>query len=1536
MASVLPTGSVSAEESESSKRNRAVYLHAQQGTPTDTPAVSTLYTGEEANIYFAVKNPNRGAVDNGEHTEPQFDLNGYSISIYFDPDYFDFIEGYNASCPIDYHVENSSIDDGGSLDGDSEDIKTDSEQIGYWLYTSGTGSEKDVYVNGKAYNRAYITVFFGGAYLPNTTGWLNLCKLPLKVKNKTGSTKVFFDTTGGENSLQLFAKNNSTELSDQTFTYNAIGGEYHSITIKDRATPSAPMANPPEGKYTTAQSVTLTAEDGCTIYYKKTNDQAWTEYRGTPIQIDFTTKITCYAQRNGKKSSEVTYTYEIVPTWPYLFVNDPNNPGTKKKIESPSYSEYDTFTVWAATGDTFEEIPDGCEIFYTFSNAPTEDISDNCTTDPDKAYTEWVKIAKRNHTEQGIQITKGCTMRLVTKKLGELSTPNEYRLGIKPDKVSALSPEGTLMPSGVYGVRSLDIVLSCPTTGAEIYYTTDNSDPTDERSSSRQLYTPGDKITVSTDTTIRAAAKFDGIFGDISSYYYILSYSDEYGVDAFYPPGTYESSVDVTLTARNPEYKIQYDDDDGTGWRDYTKTLTLTKSTKIKVRVQDNEDDWHETAELFSYTIRPYPPEFSHETTQFTNADTITVSCTETTPQNTDRYELFYTLDGSDPITSASRIPADPTTDKAEIKITGYTVVKAVVLKDGNTYSTVVTHSYDIVTAKPTMPIMTLTPGGYTHKIGDDNGFETQFVPVLEGTEIYYTITTDGTNPAEPVPNTSGVIKYTKYDTIDIKGHTAIRAVAVNAFGTASDVALFEYTVTPEAPQAAPSSASIGADKLPLVPVTAVKGCRIFYEIGDPRTSDSFSADFVCEDGSFYIDTNTGTAYKNSDGTEPLTVEGGLNLTNAELKLSAELDGVKSMENTYVYRLGGSGLLAAPYADKTSGEYEEIAQDSDSNLLYIRLYSLNSGDTIEYKLNDGDWTVFTEGSVIKIKTDTVLQTRSTKGGIKSTAASYVYSFAPLAPIITLASGRYVKTPAPETQILYDNRAPADKINSEYTIMFRPNGDSADRVYGWGSTYEIDHTMSLKAYVVNNVTGRSSKNVIHYYIIESNSTATGSVYLATPYHGVTRMNAALLAHGDENPELDFAGGIRLLTASGKQIQYYYSYTMEDGKVYTTNTADYDNIPITVNPKMTGIKITAWLRDGNDKISENQDFEIEFVHLKTPVITRTQDAKYTISDDYPGDETVLLYYTTDGSDPTDENNEARQLYTGTELSIAGSVTIRAAYMSACGKCGECRKANYEGCSAKVYSDIGEYTYTAPTVITTGGGGGGGTRVVDKTKTYTKDIFGVEHSTHISYIKGYPDGSVMPDGDISREEIAAVLYRITSHEYEKPFIATGEVFPDVEAERWSAHDIEYMAEKEVVSGYPDGEFKPQGKLTRAEFAALIFRFAGLENTATENPFSDMDKSHWGYEYVLALAKNGIMDGYEDGEFKPENRITRAEAMTAINKILGRNPSDAYVKSLNLNPYTDLQREKWYYTAVMEATVTHDYSLNKDGVEITWDNWK
>lgn len=1523
LGSCLPTSALAYTEKE--KTQRRAYIHAQGETPPEkSQNVSYVYMGDIADIYFAVDDPNKGEYKNGVHAEPKYDMNGYKITLYYDQAYFKYT-GETPDKPVDFTLPDKLYGDGTNI-------------TNYWDYKHVVTKDVDL-GDGRLYTKIYLNVFFQGFYVPQKTDgtyWYNLFKLPLE-PIKTGGTQIFFDTTGDEdNSIELFAKNESGDLSEQTFECTPVGSGYHQIVIKDRTKPNPPTATPAGGDYTDPQSVTLHAENGCEIYYSLHGETPHL-YHNETIEISTTTTITAYAKGpTGKSSNTVEFTYRILPKSPCLFEEIQKGAQTEKKLIAPSYTKNDVFSLYATDSETYGMISTGNEIYYTFSDITEDDVKDGQTLGEEK----WTKL---NSISQKIDITKSCKITLVTKKQESYSNVSTYYLYIRPQAPKANKD------SGFYPGK-IDVQLTYKPREAEVYYTLDESDPTS--SESRILYNENDVITIAKDKTLRSVTKYDGVYSEVASYYYIFTNIDAYGVDAFYPSGTYEGSVNVTLTANNPENDIIYSMDNGTTWKKYEKTFLIENDKKILAKagtngVFDKDGVYTEGGTFgnvynFTYTIKPLPPVFvPPENSQFSKTGLVSVYCKESTNASTENYDLYYTTDGSDPITNG--IHADEKTDSVDITIDKYTVIKAVVLKDKKTYSSVVTHSYDIVTTKPAIPTVTLSPGNYIHEIDNTKGFETQFIPVESGTKIYYTINYDGTYQADPIPGVIG----TQYDgnPIKIKGHTIIKAIAVDGFGSKSDVGIFEYTVTPEAPKAAPS-ATISGTTLPIIPVSAVTGSTVKYKI------NGFENSFECKNKDFYIDTQTGNAYEDKECTKKLgNTNTGTLSSPAVLNIKSELDGIESFERTYIYTLtSDSNYLAQPYADKDTGEYEEIKQDNENYLLYINLYSLNNGDTIEWKFNnDTTWNTY-DGNSIKIKNDTILQIRSKKDGNYSNVASYVYHFVPLAPIITLPSGRYVLRDEPwTTEIEFDKRAPQDK---NYQIWYRQNGDKRedgedpDKRYQLGIVREIDHSMSFKAYVENKDTKRVSKNTIHYYIIQSDSAATGSIGVMSPYNK-KRIGSYLLSSGD------YAKGIKLYkTNNDAKLYYSYSYTMYDEETGTVNPtvisvdeSIYDNIPITVNPSMASITIIAHLEDDNGKIT-GSDFThtIEFVHLKIPQtslgtskVEYSSGTNYTLENDYPNDENIYIFYTLDGT--TDPKN-ATTPYNGETLTISSAVTVRTRYFNSCGGvCGKCKDNKPLECEQGVWGDLGEFKYTVPTIINTGGGssgGGGGSHIIDKTRKYTKDIFGNEHSAHIKYINGYPDGSVQPEKNMTREEVTSVLYRITNHEYETPFVATGNVFPDIDILRWSAHDIEYMEKENVVSGYPDGEFKPQNHLTRAEFATLICRFVKAEKSTIENPFNDLDETHWAYENILSLVESGLIEGYEDGTFRPGNEITRAEVMTVINKILGRNPSDSYVKSLDFNPYTDLDKDEWYYTAVLEATITHDYILDKNGVEEKWENWK
>ena len=190
------------------------------------------------------------------------------------------------------------------------------------------------------------------------------------------------------------------------------------------------------------------------------------------------------------------------------------------------------------------------------------------------------------------------------------------------------------------------------------------------------------------------------------------------------------------------------------------------------------------------------------------------------------------------------------------------------------------------------------------------------------------------------------------------------------------------------------------------------------------------------------------------------------------------------------------------------------------------------------------------------------------------------------------------------------------------------------------------------------------------------------------------------------------------------------------------------------------------------------------------------------------------------------------------------------------------------------------------------------------------------HIQYIKGYPWGTVAPDSAITRAETAEIIYRLLeASDYAAPLTSP---FPDVGSNEWYTQSISYLASIGIVIGYLDGTFRPDNSITRAEFAKMIAGFDHLEQV-DYNAFPDVE-GHWAVGYINSAATKGWVAGYPDGTFRPENNITRAEVITIINRMLIRKIEAADIPDWAPS-YSDLDESHWAYTDIIEASIGHKY---------------
>lgn len=205
------------------------------------------------------------------------------------------------------------------------------------------------------------------------------------------------------------------------------------------------------------------------------------------------------------------------------------------------------------------------------------------------------------------------------------------------------------------------------------------------------------------------------------------------------------------------------------------------------------------------------------------------------------------------------------------------------------------------------------------------------------------------------------------------------------------------------------------------------------------------------------------------------------------------------------------------------------------------------------------------------------------------------------------------------------------------------------------------------------------------------------------------------------------------------------------------------------------------------------------------------------------------------------------------------------------------------------------------------------------------------HMSYVIGYPDGTVRPTGTITRAEVATIFFRLLTDESRDYYWSQENSFSDVAATDWFNNAVSTMAAAGIINGYPNGTFGPQNPVTRAEFAAIATRFTeqgrdGVSQTYFKGYFRDVDQSDW-YSVAVELAYElGWAQGYE-GNYRPEDNMSRAEVMTMINRILERDVKEHdMLKDMIVWP--DNTPELWYYEAVQEATNSHTYRRTEEQV--------
>ena len=408
----------------------------------------------------------------------------------------------------------------------------------------------------------------------------------------------------------------------------------------------------------------------------------------------------------------------------------------------------------------------------------------------------------------------------------------------------------------------------------------------------------------------------------------------------------------------------------------------------------------------------------------------------------------------------------------------------------------------------------------------------------------------------------------------------------------------------------------------------------------------------------------------------------------------------------------------------------------------------------------------------------------------------------------------------------------------------------------------------------------------------------------------------------------------------------------------------------DPTREGYKFLGWF----DKDGNLFDFNTEITH-KTELTARWEKKTYTVTFDPNGGEVeptskIVTFDAAYGElpTPTRAHHTFKGWYLGTDkvteatiVKTAENHTLRAAWsrsyhaltINYVDKKGNPVADSYEasvalGADFSVTSpDVKGYKlrdkddaviegtmtaagYTYDVVYVKKSSGGSGVQIESPNKPEKDNSLKFNTAEHFAYVNGYPDGTVKPAGDVTRAEVAAILYRVMDADCVKTYETTRCSFSDVVRGDWFNT---YVATLEnagvIVDTRTNGKFRPNEAITRAELAAMLAQFADIKSAA--NSFNDVSVRHWASDEIAVCAKMGWINGYPDGSFRPDATITRAEMMAMINRALDRTPKSVSDLLSGMKTWSDnANTGAWYYLDVQEATNSHTYT--KSGTHETW----
>ena len=452
------------------------------------------------------------------------------------------------------------------------------------------------------------------------------------------------------------------------------------------------------------------------------------------------------------------------------------------------------------------------------------------------------------------------------------------------------------------------------------------------------------------------------------------------------------------------------------------------------------------------------------------------------------------------------------------------------------------------------------------------------------------------------------------------------------------------------------------------------------------------------------------------------------------------------------------------------------------------------------------------------------------------------------------------------------------------------------------------------------------------------------------HAATVTISGSKTDAGEYEELLVPSGTKIVDAKGKDVTSYYDISYEDGTLtinkrsvtLTSETASkvYDGTPLAkpevtvtgdgfVEGEVTDIKATGTITD---------------VGTVTNTITfakgeKFKDSNYAIT---KTEGTLEVTPITDKVTVTITGNTKTVRYNGKEQSVTGftytapeGVTVALRDSKAEAK-GTDKGTYYMGLtkgdfivSSKIYKEFEIIVNDGYLEITRSGGHH--PRPKPTVEIEDDDALGLNTTDHFAYIVGYGNGEVRPQNNITRAEVATIFFRLLTDDVRDENLTKTNRYSDVTRADWYNTAVSTLSSMGIITGYPDGTFRPNAAITRAEFAAITARFDN-DGDKTAAKFSDI-ATHWAKDEISIAYNNGWINGYPNGTFGPQRDITRAETMTLVNRVLNRQPETEDDLLPNMTVWTDnANPNAWYYLAVQEATNSHYYEFKTNSQYEKW----